>query len=119
MTDISPLSDAGLCVVGNLNRDVKIAAIEPDAHLFADGETSTAGVRETVGGGGANSALAAASLGARRVTFVGKVGADAWGDRLAATLEARGVRTGSLVRDAPPRPARRSTSSGRPAIATS
>jgi sugar/nucleoside kinase (ribokinase family) len=89
---------ARLCVVGNVNRDVKIAAIEPGPHLFADGETSTDAVRETIGGGGANSALAAASLGAD-VSFVGKVGADALGDRLARTLAARGVRS-HLVRDA-------------------
>jgi sugar/nucleoside kinase (ribokinase family) len=87
-----------LCVVGNVNRDVKIAAISPGPHLFADGETSTTAVRETIGGGGANSALAAASLGAD-VSFVGKVGADALGDRLARTLAARGVRRSHLVRD--------------------
>jgi sugar/nucleoside kinase (ribokinase family) len=86
-----------LCVVGNVNRDVKIAAIDPGPHLFADGETSTGAIRETIGGGGANSALAAASLGAD-VSFVGKVGADALGDRLAGTLDARGVRS-HLVRD--------------------
>jgi sugar/nucleoside kinase (ribokinase family) len=86
-----------LCVVGNINRDVKIAAIEAGPHLFADGETSTSAVRETVGGGGANSALAAASLGAD-VSFVGKVGADALGDRLARTFDARNVRS-HLVRD--------------------
>ena len=99
MIDTRPFSAASLCVVGNVNRDVKIAAIAPGPHLFADGETPTDGVRETVGGGGANSALAAAALGARRVTFVGKVGADPLGDRLARTLAARGVRA-AVVRDA-------------------
>ena len=101
MIDASILSAARLCVVGNVNRDVKIAAIEPGAHLFEDGETPTDSVRETVGGGGANSALAAAALGAG-VTFVGKVGADALGERLARTLDARGVCT-ALCRD-PHRP---------------
>ena len=98
MIDASILSAARLCVVGNVNRDVKIAAIDPGAHLFEDGETPTGSVRETVGGGGANSALAAAALGAA-VTFVGKVGADALGERLARTLAARGVRA-VLARDA-------------------
>lgn len=98
MIDASILSAARLCVVGNVNRDVKIAAIQPGAHLFEDGETPTDSVRETVGGGGANSALAAAALGAA-VTFVGKVGADALGGRLARTLAARGVRA-ALARDA-------------------
>lgn len=99
MIDTTPFSSASLCVVGNVNRDVKLAAIAPGPHLFADGETPTAGIRETVGGGGANSAVAAAALGARRVTFVGKVGADPLGQRLERTLVARGVRA-ALVRDA-------------------
>jgi sugar/nucleoside kinase (ribokinase family) len=88
---------ARLCVVGNVNRDIKIAAISPGPHLFADGETSTTAIRDTIGGGGANSALAAASLGAD-VSFIGKAGADALGDRLACTLKSRGVRA-HLVRD--------------------
>jgi 2-dehydro-3-deoxygluconokinase len=96
--DTRAFSETSLLVVGNINRDVKIAAIEPGPHLFADGETPTAGVRETVGGGGANSALAAAALGARRVTFAGKVGVDPLGERLARTLAARGVGA-ALVRD--------------------
>ena len=98
MTDLSPLRSGRLCVVGNVNRDVKIAPIEPGGHIFEDGETSTSSVRETVGGGGANSALAAAALGAARVTFVGKTGADALGERLAKTFAARGI-DARLVRD--------------------
>jgi sugar/nucleoside kinase (ribokinase family) len=46
---------------------------------------------ETIGGGGANSACAAAALGAR-VRFVGKVGRDALAERLRQTLERHGVR---------------------------
>jgi 2-dehydro-3-deoxygluconokinase len=95
----TPLPAPGrLLVVGNINRDIKIAPIDPSPNLFDDGETSTAAVRETIGGGGANSALAAASLGSPLVTFLGKVGADALGDRLARTLAARGVRA-ALARD--------------------
>ena len=45
---------------------------------------------ETIGGGGANSAFAAAALGAR-VTFAGKIGADALGDRLERTLIQHGI----------------------------
>jgi sugar/nucleoside kinase (ribokinase family) len=92
-----PFTGTRLCVVGNVNRDVKLAPIHPGAHLFADGETSTDNVRETIGGGGANSALAAAALGAD-VSFVGKVGADALGERLARTFAARRV-AAHLVRD--------------------
>ena len=68
---------SSLCVVGNINRDVKTAPMWAGEHLFADGETSVSSIIETIGGGGANSAFAAASLGAR-VAFLGKVGADGW-----------------------------------------
>ena len=33
---------ANLCVVGNINRDIKLSPITPGAHLFADGETPLA-----------------------------------------------------------------------------
>src|SRR5262245_26658143 len=86
-----------LCVVGNINRDLKTAPFRPGENLFRDGETSVAAITETVGGGGANSALAAAALGAR-VTFLGKVGTDALGDRLERTLKQSCVAS-RLVRD--------------------
>lgn len=81
---------SSLCVVGNINRDVKTAPLPADIALIADGETSVASIIETIGGGGANSAFAAASLGAR-VSFAGKVGADAPGNRLQRTLELHGI----------------------------
>jgi len=87
-----------LCVVGNINRDVKSAPLPAGTALFADGETPVASIIETIGGGGANSAFAAASLGAR-VSFAGKVGADALGDRLQRTLEHHGI-AAHLTRDA-------------------
>ena len=79
-----------LCVVGNLNRDVKAAPLEAGEYLFRDGEISVPSVSETVGGGGANSAFAAASLGAA-VTFIGRLGADALGNRLERTLKQHGI----------------------------
>jgi len=85
MLDERSLSAANICVVGNINRDIKISPIPPGGYLLADGETSVTSVTETVGGGGANSALAAAALGAR-VAFAGRVGADSLGDRLERTL---------------------------------
>ena len=97
MLDEAMLREGRLCVVGNVNRDVKTAPVPPGGYLFEDGETSTDFIRETVGGGGANSALAAAALGAD-VSFAGKVGADEWGRRLEAALEAGGVRV-LLARD--------------------
>ena len=58
-------SGSSLCVVGNINRDVKLLGVPASQRLLKDGETSVANVIETVGGGGANSACAAAALGAR------------------------------------------------------
>ena len=90
MLDEQAFRTADLCIVGNINRDVRISPIPPGDYLFADGETSVAAVRETIGGGGANSAFAAAGLGAR-VAFLGRVGADSLGDRLEQALASRGI----------------------------
>jgi sugar/nucleoside kinase (ribokinase family) len=87
-----------VCVVGNINRDVKLLGVPESPALFQDGETSVPGVVETVGGGGANSACVAAALGAS-VRFVGKTGCDALGERLRQAMEKHGVST-HLVRDA-------------------
>ena len=76
---------SSLCVVGNINRDVKTSPLHAGDHLLRDGESSVSSISETIGGGGANSAFAAAALGAR-VSFAGKVGNDALGDRLERTM---------------------------------
>ncbi len=81
---------ANLCVVGNINRDIKLAPITPGNYLFEDGETPVEWTAESVGGGGANSACAAAALGAR-AGFLGKVGADGLGQRLEDVLVRHGV----------------------------
>jgi sugar/nucleoside kinase (ribokinase family) len=81
---------ANLCVVGNINRDIRLAPIEEGEYLFHDGETSVPWTAETVGGGGANSACAAAALGAR-VGLIAKTGADSLGKRLEETLTRHGV----------------------------
>jgi sugar/nucleoside kinase (ribokinase family) len=81
---------ADLSVVGNINRDVRLAPIEAGGYLFEDGETSVEWTSETVGGGGANSACAAAALGAR-VGLLAKIGADSLGRRLEETLVRHGV----------------------------
>jgi sugar/nucleoside kinase (ribokinase family) len=86
-----------LCVVGNINRDIKTAPLAPGEHLFHDGETSVSSIVETVGGGGANSAFAATALGAK-VAFVGKVGVDELGKRLEQTLIRSGIES-HLVRN--------------------
>jgi sugar/nucleoside kinase (ribokinase family) len=64
--------------------------LRPGEHLFHDGETSVSSIIETIGGGGANSAFAAASLGGH-VTFLGKVGNDALGERLERALVKHGI----------------------------
>ncbi|MDR3405716.1 MAG: carbohydrate kinase family protein [Chthoniobacter sp.] len=88
----STFHGSSLWVVGNINRDLKTARFPASNDLFTDGETSVSSIVETIGGGGANSAFAAASLGAQ-VTFLGKVGADGLGDRLQRTLIQHGIRT--------------------------
>jgi sugar/nucleoside kinase (ribokinase family) len=90
MTPAAPFASASLCVAGNLNRDLRIAPVAPGAYLFQDGETSVAFIRETTGGGGANTACAAAALGAK-VAFLGRTGADALGLRLEQALRQQGV----------------------------
>jgi sugar/nucleoside kinase (ribokinase family) len=92
-----PVSKNPLCVVGNINRDVKVLGIADAAGLLRDGETSVPRIVETIGGGGANSACAAAALGAN-VRFVGKVGNDPLADQLQAALKRRGVHA-YLARD--------------------
>lgn len=87
-----------LCVVGNINRDVKTAPFAAGHGLLRDGETPVRAIWETIGGGGANSAFAAAALGAR-VAFLGKVGTDPLGDRLQAMLGEHGI-LAKLARDA-------------------
>jgi len=90
MLDDRSFSSTSICIVGNINRDIRISPIPPGSYLFADGETSVTAVAETIGGGGSNSALAAAALGAR-VAFIGRVGADSLGERLEQMLASHGV----------------------------
>jgi 2-dehydro-3-deoxygluconokinase len=97
MLDETAFGGGSLCVVGNINRDVKTSPVAADGQLFNDGETPVDSVVETIGGGGANSAFAAAALGAR-VTFLGRVGADALGDRLERTLHRHRL-AAALARD--------------------
>jgi ribokinase len=81
---------SSLCVVGSINRDIKTAELPAGEYLFRDGETSVSAMTETIGGGGANSAVAAAALGAE-VAFLGRIGQDNLGGRLQRTLTRHGV----------------------------
>lgn len=79
-------------VLGSANADLVV----PVPHRPGAGETVLGG--DTVvlpGGKGANTAVAAARLGAR-VAFVGAVGADQYGDLLRDSLASAGVRTDLL-----------------------
>ena len=98
MVDETVFRGRGLAIVGSICRDVKMGALRPGQHLLEDGETPTAFISETIGGGGANSALAAAALGAD-VRFCGKVGTDALGQRLEQALVRSGV--GTFIRHDP------------------
>lgn len=97
MSQKNQFSASSLCVVGNINRDVKLHGLPALPGLLRDGETSVPATTETIGGGGANSACAAAALGAQ-VRFLGKVGADDLGEELRRVMEKHGVRA-HLARD--------------------
>lgn len=98
MVDETAFRGRRLCVVGSICRDVKTAPLSAGDHLFRDGETATDFIIETMGGGGANSALLAAGLGAE-ARFAGKLGTDSLGEQLEQALRRRGVR--SFVRHDP------------------
>ena len=97
MVDRALFSGPPVCIVGNINREVKVLSVPAAPKLFEDGETSVPPIVETIGGGGANSACAAAALGAT-IRFVGKVGSDALGQRLEHAMQGRGVQP-YLARD--------------------
>lgn len=98
MVDETLFRGSRLCIVGSICRDIKAAPLAPGGHLLQDGETPAGFITETIGGGGANSALAAAGLGAE-ARFAGKVGADALGDQLEQALQRQGVK--SFIRHDP------------------
>jgi len=85
----------GVVVVGSLNMDFVVRA----DHLPGAGETVLGhGFRTVPGGKGANQAVAAARLAAGRmpVRMIGRVGLDAYGDRLKAGLSGAGVDVSSV-----------------------
>lgn len=84
------MSEVRIAVLGSCMLDI-VARIE---RLPARGETLFARSLEMFAGGkGANQAIAAKRLGAEQVTLIGRVGADAFGERVLATLAADGVDT--------------------------
>jgi ribokinase len=95
---VRPLS-ADVVVVGGLNLDLVVQVPE----LPRPGETVAGGsLAMHPGGKGANQAVAAARLGAS-TAMIGRVGADDFGHRLRAALDAAGVSI-ACVRDDPNEP---------------
>lgn len=85
-----------VAIVGNINLDIKTSLVPAHDSVLSDGETSIEEIYESLGGGAANTALAAAQLGGR-VSFFGCVGDDDLGDRLEAALTFYGI-TAHLAR---------------------
>ncbi len=84
-----------IVVVGSSNTDMVVKS----RRIPAPGETVTGGTFVVAPGGkGANQAVAAARLGAE-VTFVARVGADAFGDQAIAGYERDGILTDLIARD--------------------
>ena len=84
-----------IAVLGSANMDV----VTEVAHIPRPGETVLGrSVRRYPGGKGANQAVAAARLGGP-VAFFGKVGVDAFGDELLASLENDGIDVTAVERD--------------------
>jgi ribokinase len=84
-----------ILVAGSLHLDVIVNA----PHLpRADETVAGSAVAYAMGGKGGNQAVAAARMGAL-VAMAGRVGTDAFGDRLLAGLEAAGVNRSQVQRD--------------------
>ena len=84
-----------IVVIGSSNTDMVVKTLT----LPRPGETVTGGeFLLAAGGKGANQAVAAARLGGA-VTFVAKVGADAFGDQAIAGYNKEGIGTSQIVRE--------------------
>jgi sugar/nucleoside kinase (ribokinase family) len=92
MTTPSPvaISTSPIAVVGNLNLDYRTSPILAGSEVMSDGETTVGEIYETLGGGGANTAVAAARLEGR-VHLCACVGDDALGRRLEDNLVSMGI----------------------------
>ena len=84
------VSPSPIAIVGNLNLDYRTSPIPAGPAVMTDGETSVREISETIGGGGANTAVAAARLGGR-VHLCACVGDDHLGQRLEQSLVSMGI----------------------------
>ena len=81
-----------ILVIGSLNTDMVIRT----EHIPVSGETILGeDFFINTGGEGANQAVAASRLGGR-VSFIGKVGKDVFGERCIKALRGEGIDTGSV-----------------------
>lgn len=85
-----------ILVIGSLNMDL---ILQTTVMPIAGENLIGSHYQYAHGGKGGNQAIAAAKLGAD-VTFVGKVGQDAFGDELVASLSEHGISTKFITRDA-------------------
>jgi sugar/nucleoside kinase (ribokinase family) len=90
MTLPTSAASRAIAVVGNVNLDLKTSPIPASDRLLADGETSVEEIYESLGGGGANLAVAAARLGGA-VHLCAAVGNDELGAKIAQALRRFGV----------------------------
>ncbi|MFP4028861.1 MAG: ribokinase [Candidatus Brocadiia bacterium] len=86
------MAEPGILVVGSANTDMTVIS----DRLPNVGETISGGQFVTAGGGkGANQAVSAARAGAR-VSMIGKVGKDLFGDEIIERLQKEGINTDSI-----------------------
>jgi ribokinase len=84
-----------IVVIGSANMDMIVRT----AHIPKPGETVLGNdFLQSLGGKGANQAVAAARLGAD-VTLVARLGQDSFGEAAVAAFKAEGIETGYIVRD--------------------
>ena len=88
-----------IAIVGNINLDIKTAPIAAGDSLLRDGETSVEEIYESIGGGGALTAVATARMGAT-VSFCGAIGDDLLGQRFRSTLQKHGVQPELITKPA-------------------
>jgi sugar/nucleoside kinase (ribokinase family) len=88
-----------IAILGNINLDIKTAPIAAEESLLRDGETSVEEIYESIGGGGALTAVAAARMGSA-VSFCGAIGEDPLGHRLQSALQKHSVKPHLITKPA-------------------
>jgi sugar/nucleoside kinase (ribokinase family) len=89
-----------IAIVGNLNLDLRTSPIASSNAILSDGETSIEEIYESVGGGGAATAAAIATMGGQ-AHLCCTIGNDELGRRLSAFLNGIGVHVRAAVKPVP------------------